>query len=900
MDNLRSAIEVLYSDVNPEDIIQSFYKNMSKGTTAIIDSSIFVNILETKGSVKNKDELKAIHKLIEDKWSKTSINNALYEKSESKVFNIVVYFTQKILLEVGDDPVCDFSQLLRWRAISFLLGEDMFTTAYFANKDQECKRNRHYFSWDITISNNNYFLKEILKKGVADLHFHLYGSSLNFDLSWLSLMNHIGGRQSDFNNITIRKRPEYQLSFSENKFDLYKLCIKACAIRQILFKFIIKEDIEFNKYNKILQSIGDDVIFTYLNWLNIENERLGCLYAKRYDNGIVDYAIRRNLSLSNLNDDSYYNSILYGERWIMYKIYSYIFADRKEVGYVKTLFYVYQIIKTKLRKELIQLNDYNGFANFSEYQDRKDIFIKKNSIYERLLIKLAVKQSLKKPYHKYLEARITPKFRVDKNIKQIRSIDRIVQQQFNLDIDSYKYIHNSQDIKGSTSGLLDTRYNDYYFIYHFIKYESGLSKKYYEHPILGYALPRNYILRKKVKDQALAINRIRCSNSIIKDRIVGIDAAATEIGYRPEIFAHAFRYLKTYSSEHPNFILSDTLMQKLGFTYHVGEDFMDITDGLRAIDEAVKFLNLRSGDRLGHCLALGIDAKEYYKSRSNIVVLTKQDCLDNVMWVLHQIRKFDICISQSLLLELKSQFRKLFYDVYSGVDSDLDAEISPSMYYQSWLLRGDDPEGYRYNNQYGYQPIKPTTYWQRCGINTYSQDKINHHYDDARNNRTICKLFFRYHYDPKVKQVGAKFIEYELFHGYDNLITIIQKKMLFELASLHLCIESNPTSNVLIGGYKRYSKHPLKKFFNLGLTYNQEEINSCPQVSVSINTDDLGVFSTSIDNEYALMAISLEKEIAKGSNDTHSRMIYDWLDRIRMAGMEQRFKRDDEIVDIEN
>lgn len=48
-------------------------------------------------------------------------------------------------------------------------------------------------------------------------------------------------------------------------------------------------------------------------------------------------------------------------------------------------------------------------------------------------------------------------------------------------------------------------------------------------------------------------------------------------------------------------------------TYHVGEVFTDIVDGLRAVDEAVHFLNLDCGDRLGHATVLGMDVEKWYE-----------------------------------------------------------------------------------------------------------------------------------------------------------------------------------------------------------------------------------------------------------------------------------------------
>jgi hypothetical protein len=50
------------------------------------------------------------------------------------------------------------------------------------------------------------------------------------------------------------------------------------------------------------------------------------------------------------------------------------------------------------------------------------------------------------------------------------------------------------------------------------------------------------------------------------------------------------------------------------------------------------------------------------------------------------------------------------------------------------------------------------------------------------------------------------------------------------------------------------------------------------------------VFSTSIENEYALMATSLAKEMDEKNESKYvDRMVYDWLERIRVMGHEQKF-----------
>ena len=129
-------------------------------------------------------------------------------------------------------------------------------------------------------------------------------------------------------------------------------------------------------------------------------------------------------------------------------------------------------------------------------------------------------------------------------------------------------------------------------------------------------------------------------------RIFGIDACSHEIGCRPEVFATEFRYLRKlniYSSIVDNKVIKYKLngisihRKNPGFsvTYHVGEDFLGLCDGLRAIDEAINFLGLQRGERIGHALALGTEAIRYYELKRWTIHIRKQDLLDNYVWVLY-------------------------------------------------------------------------------------------------------------------------------------------------------------------------------------------------------------------------------------------------------------------------
>ena len=118
------------------------------------------------------------------------------------------------------------------------------------------------------------------------------------------------------------------------------------------------------------------------------------------------------------------------------------------------------------------------------------------------------------------------------------------------------------------------------------------------------------------------------------------------------------------------------------------------------------------------------------------------------------------------------------------------------------------------------------------------------------------------------------------------VIKQLQSKLLSEIERLHISIETNPTSNYRIGDFDRYDEHPILQFFNYDLKHEGTAEHS---VTVSINTDDKGVFSTSLEREFSVMAAALEKKCDIGNGGNSPRMIYDWLDRIREMAFEMEF-----------
>ena len=78
--------------------------------------------------------------------------------------------------------------------------------------------------------------------------------------------------------------------------------------------------------------------------------------------------------------------------------------------------------------------------------------------------------------------------------------------------------------------------------------------------------------------------------------------------------------------------------------------------------------------------------------------------------------------------------------------------------------------------------------------------------------------------------------------------------------------------------------------------YLSETYNPC-LYGASINTDGIGVFSVSLENEYAYIVLALEKaKDEQGRYMYNKNMIYQWIDYIREMGVEQTFLSGEEML----
>lgn len=977
------VLGVLYKRVSSQNVIEQkiCFDHFSKEE--------FIKVFEAYINYRSQNEISNLYDYLVSICEEDAIREGRKIRFKSlNVFELLLYVSDRFIDITNNEIRCRYHYLPAWRRMTVELSEDIFVTAFLARRLTRASVLKRGFTWDRIIGHDNEYLHAIMKRGISENHSHLMGAAPIFEISWLSLMNHILDPSftyafQAYDSYRRNTNMKYSGEYEEKSF--YHRYLQAAVIRLVLFSRLTRRRIHLGNYeiqikeilgSLCIPSLEDDfgqailtsieiekikekirtcysidmfefgniiisifngyriknkILFTFLNnsRLSAYSLQITQIYSvlESSEGKNVSYMIKRLLGeikiislecveelfddknnfevlwweitlrnayemlrnpyliemnrndIQNLIDVLQYeaknvneeignidyalwpmrssfiqkeinNEIYVGERCLMYQMFEEIHLHN--IGMNKlylNLFYAYLLIKENIRSEMVQSNLKVGFANFQHYERRKTDFLVNDS-YNNAFIKGAVEGNLFSGNVRHMELRFRPLESAEENLNIIRQMDL--------------------KIGYSEEAIIKERF---FYTLHFIKEIEEITSP------MDYFYCRHFTHRKQVMKLASAIAEVREKYPYKGSRIYGIDAASSEIGCRPEVFAIAFRYLKEHRCMYKT---SDGMkkLPQLHATYHVGEDFLDVADGLRAIDEALNFLQLGYGDRLGHALALGIDVEKWYKNKDYKIVLSQQDYIDNLVWIYHKLSEYGISEFENLQNWILREFTVLYEAIYYQDEKGVKADIND--YYNAWKLRGDDPSLYE-------NGIFDKRYMEYHREPYLLNEKFPEQYS-LRNINEISRIYFEYHFNPRVRRRGSITVQCTVTKNYAKAVKSIQKAMQFEIAARGIAIETNPSSNYHIGTFRSYEDHPIVHFFNKGLVHDEEKLKECAQIPVSINTDDQGIFNTSLENEYALMAAALESVTDENDRKVyHPADIYEWLDNIRIMGNDHSF-----------
>ena len=773
------------------------------------------------------------------------------------IFNIFKRVTDRLLTIEKNQPVIRYDQLFRWRELVAYVGEDLLTSTYLAYCDIDKANPRSLFLWDDILSHNNHQLNEVLQKGLMELHAHYYATTDIFELNWLCLMNEVRLGERMLQKMQTSQELELMSSQAESPITLFQQSVAAAYLRFVLFQVVFLNSesnrapfdetrIETNFHEEVMKLLKDKWYADF--FCNPLQASISWALSSSFptsEGKHLDYCLRYNPKigehlLKNYRDNA---CLIYqGERELLYSFFRGYYRGDSQYIQLAPYMYLYLLLKNKIRREFIQVNPIKGFENFEKYQDRKDCLIPETSPLITHYSYFVRNTSVSSLEHDRMEVRVSPK-----DVQKESFANKTPLFGESTMSDSMGPVAPQSHLE---SPPLD-------IVVHFIK-----KGKY------GCKMPSTVDTIGKITDgtrnETYRLELHKQINKILlvprEKRIVGIDAASSELFCRPETFGHVYRYAHKKGIS--------------GRTFHVGEDFLDLPDGLRAIDEAILFLDYDNSCRLGHALALGLDAAEYYKRRHYTTTITKQYLLDDCIWLLMRGSELNISISPSFLVKLEEQAMLLFNEIGYRKTWNIQS------YWHSMLLRGNDPRYIDYICASENKILKDD--WSGTAISKNSRIKV------ANRDNTARELFYDYFYNRDIINNGMKTIQYKWDKEIVGIVNQVQDKMQREISDKGISIECCPTSNLKISFIDQYCHHPLLTKF-----YPPCKEDSYPLIKSSINTDDRGVFYTSLQREYSLMALALTKlrDEESGEREYNDRAILKYIEELRQNAHQMAFRR---------
>lgn len=502
---------------------------------------------------------------------------------------------------------------------------------------------------------------------------------------------------------------------------------------------------------------------------------------------LKDSLILRNL-WGEVRDDSSLGILV--EELLLYLLVMYEIKRTRNMELVGW-FHHYLLIKGLVHRFIVMQQTQTGFSQFQLLTENSFRY-RVEKLYKNRFLQLSGCGG--QVYLGTLEGRFSPKESLIENSRLVASIMK-----------GYEKAKEESGLLGKSNLLL---------VAHFIKEPE--SKKVKKLAI------RHRLLRKKLQKKALALDSF-LHRSKYSSKIVGIDAAANELDAGPEVFSQIFRFLRKRGIEH--------------VTFHVGEDFRHLLSGLRSIWEAIDFLELRSGDRLGHCTAVGISPELWRTRIGNICFVSQGEWLDDLVFVWELIKESHHIKLQKVVLELESKIHELAYKIYGDF-------YPPYLLCLAWKLRKYDP--------FLYLEKKYSKIAEWDSVESYKEYKK---VIDMLKNEKVRNLMNMYHAPLLGRGSRAeydKLIQIETTGVISvDMLELLQCIMLEKMAKKGVAIEALPSSNLRISYYRELGEYHLKKWLEVQET-------DCLLPPVVLGTDDPGIFMTNIYNEYARAYLHLE------------------------------------------
>lgn len=358
-----------------------------------------------------------------------------------------------------------------------------------------------------------------------------------------------------------------------------------------------------------------------------------------------------------------------------------------------------------------------------------------------------------------------------------------------------------------------------------------------------------------VRRDVLTVGRVLTAFPLTLAVVRGIDVCTDELAIPTWVCVPLFRYLREVS-----FRTSAVLQSRFGLsvpplrtTAHVGEDFVHLTGGLRRIDEAIRYLGLREGDRIGHGVALGIDVEQWSRSAGRVPI-EREERLFDLLWEWTCYAKHRVKVDVDRRAYLERELARLSGAVFGWTLDAFELETLVDLLHQENALRNAGfPNGTR---------------TPRLPVSLASPSD--------RRRRRLFRCMKQYLTNPSIFRRGhvIEWIEpVQDARALENLQEFLRNRV----ASQGLTIEVNPSSNLLIANLTDLVRHPL---WRLNPPTGDASVSPIP---ICVGSDDPITFATGLREEYMLL-----HDAALRAGLSYEQ-VSNWLEVVRASGLNARF-----------
>lgn len=840
-----------------------------------LETEILLSI-EYHSHIQNLDRTKNMIRFYYDKKS-YEIDDFI-EILKKISLSLLTYHNNQLVVDNFEDED-DFIQFYQNKILSYfelnkLISDSLLMAIYnyYHDYDVDFCIHNHLLK---PISVVNYQLDTLLNQGLAETHTHIVGS-IPFEKQWNWLLREVINLNPHVKTLLENTESDLSVQFQKRRYGfsgslknlvqsiailrllmilflIYHHQNKHCALHEYLDQFIQNIDLSIKSYFEI-----------FLNYFR-KGDSLSALTYDDFNQMIRK--IRMILSLDDLQESDF--SLYVYEKFMeeffenydtnpfqknleyIFQYQSIAYMDENNDEEYKKLFIHYIRVKNFIHSFICFSTDIKGFLEFQFFFKRQHSFFDvASNMFQNIFDAYAYDKV------KYLEIRIGHvKFKQNKNEQYPLKNRQDVLLQFCQSLYSFaevyqNYLRNhSQLVYAGLVLHFNKRYDDEmkcWDNYFTVKDDSYLRYKLYQEECFLNLAVFQYI-RGKIP--------------YAENYLVGIDAASNELLTEPWVLAPVFRVVKDK--------YKDTLVQKakkyglvlkrtknVGVTYHVGEVFDSLASGFRHVDEVLDYYGFQNGERLGHGTILGISIDDYMSSHK-IVSLPAIELLDNWLWIYH-LKSHKNLFKDISIGYIEEQIWKLVHFIYDD-NGHLPAHISIHHLYRAYQKQF---EGLDFANNKSHQ----------CLYHMLKDDCHFRSHSEWDENLLLYSRHCRCFLEKMVRVVQ--------FHTDNDVLKMIYKEvqnyLCQKIARKGIVVEINPVSSAIIGDFHSIYEHPIF-YMNDSISRDHHHI------MVSINTDDPGVFGTTLRNQFGFIEQML---LSKGFPMEKT---MNWIDMTRKNGMNSTF-----------